>query len=48
MRLVLTRVEAKILHEYMKGKKISSVREFIVLQEIVARLERGIEKGKWL
>lgn len=43
MRLVLTRVEAKILYKYMRGKKISSVREYIVLQDVVARLERGIE-----
>lgn len=43
MRLLLTRVEAKILHAYLKGKKVSHVREYIVLMDIIARLERGIE-----
>lgn len=39
MRLLLTRVEAKILYTYLKGKRISSVREYIVLQDIMSRLE---------
>lgn len=39
MRLVLTKVEAKILYSYLKGKKISSVREYIVLQDLMSRLE---------
>lgn len=43
MRLVLTRVEAKILYAYLKGKRISSVREYIVLQDIVSRLEEVTE-----
>lgn len=43
MRLVLTKVEAKILHAYMKGKRISSVREYIVLQDIMSRLEEVTE-----
>lgn len=43
MRLLLTRVEAKILHAYMKGKRISSVREYIVLQDIMSRLEEIIK-----
>lgn len=40
MKIELSKAEAKILYEYMKGKKISSVREYIVLQDIVSRLER--------
>lgn len=43
MKLVLTKVEAKILHAYLKGKKISSVREYIVLQDIMSRLEEVTE-----
>ena len=43
MRLVLTRVEAKILHAYLKGKKVSHVREYIVLQDIMSRLEEVTE-----
>ena len=43
MRLVLTRYEAKILYAYLKGKRISSVRDYIVLQDIVSRLEEVIE-----
>lgn len=43
MRLVLTRVEAKILYAYLKGKRISSVREYIVLQDIMSRLEEITE-----
>lgn len=43
MRLVLTRVEAKILYAYLKGKRISSVREYIVLQDIMSRLEEVTE-----
>lgn len=43
MKLVLTKVEAKILYEYMKGKKINSVKEYIVLQDLLSRLEREFE-----
>ena len=43
MRLVLTRYEAKILYAYLKGKKISSVREYIVVQDLMSRLEEVTE-----
>ena len=47
MRLVLTKVEAKILHAYLKGKRISTVREYIVLQDIMSRLEEVAENELW-
>lgn len=37
MKLVLTKVD------YLKGKRISSVREYIVLQDIMSRLEEVTE-----
>lgn len=43
MRLVLTRVEAKILYAFLRDKWIKSVRDYAVLQDVIARLERGIE-----
>lgn len=43
MKLVLTKVEAKILYAYLKGKRISSVKEYIVLQDIMSLLEEVTE-----
>ena len=43
MRLVLSREEANILYSYLKGKRIGSVREYIVLQDIMSRLEEVTE-----
>lgn len=43
MKLVLNKVEAKILYAYLKGKRISSVIEYIVLQDIMSRLEEVTE-----
>lgn len=43
MSIELSKVEAKILHAYLKGKRISTVREYIVLQDIMSRLEEVAE-----
>lgn len=45
MQLVLTRYEAKILLNFLHGKKLKSFtfREYAILNDIAARLERGTE-----
>ncbi|GEM_PF-6874334 len=46
MSIELSKAEAKILYAFLRGKRINSVRDYVVLQDIVSRLERGIEKGE--